>query len=221
MEVARRIPQEELSFNAIGTQLGVSKQAMYRYFTNLEALKEALSRSFLRDIADERDTRGVSQSTANDNFCDFFLSFVLEFRQAAEANPSYHKLKESNWGGIGPDKDPMSTWLTSRLEMYFRIAKHCNVDLNDAVQMWWVGVQLCGLSGENGVSDSDLEKFYIGLEQAAPSGDDAEFPTIAAYLRDSQDREMSSDAFFTRYARAVVWGLAHEFGLPEPTLPDV
>lgn len=220
LEAARHVPPEELSFKKLAGQLDVSTQAFYRYFTNIEELKYQLSQQFLRDIADERDSRPVHPTSSTSNFSDFILSFLLDFRKATKPNQAHPSLHENHWGSIGPDQDPLSTWMISRLEAYFRVAQKFGVDLNDAAQIWWITADFLASSRAHTVSSADFEKFHIGLRQSMTPTEDSEFTAVAAYLRQSENHELSPDAFFTRYARTLVRGLAHEFGLPQPTRHD-
>jgi len=135
-------------------------------------------------------------------------------------NQPHPSLQENHWGAIGPDQDPTSTWMIGRFERYLCVAQMFGVDLNDAVQIWWIAADFLRSSGAHAASGADFENFRIGLQLSVTPTEDPKFPAVAAYLRHSENHELSSDAFLLLYARTLVRVLAHEFGLPHPTLND-
>lgn len=206
LDAARCVPVDELSFLCIGKRLGVSAQAIYRYFPNLDQLRSALAVKIVNE-AEFLDDQPLGDFEA------YVVRFLIDYRDwLAESGLSpahfeiaYGATKLANGGA--PEQ------LYTRLEDFLETAAREGVASDAALQVWFAITDFMSRSLSVQLPDDFARDFHADLAAGLAENGSQRFPRLMAYLGQTRNGEAASGDFYEQSARALVRGLMYEVGL--------
>ena len=212
LEAAGKIPFEELSFSTVATELGVSTQALYKYFRNLDALRAGLAAKLSGQNVYEGQWR-LWRSESED-IASLLTQIALSFRSWIEQNEHSPSLFQLEYGGIRFRDGGHSPVLLGAMEDFLHSASEHGVPVEQAVALWQITGDVMTTTGSLRASNEFEQEFRSDLASQVSEAE-ADFPMIDSYLETEPGPKQLHHYDLT--VRALVLGLATLLELDAPS----
>ena len=210
LEAAAEVLPEDPSFASVSEQLGVSPQALYKYFPNARSMQAHLAVRLLGDFAD-RQERGEAATDLEGFLVDYGLRY-RDWLSETGYNPS---IFAPSFDGQEFQTPEAMAILLRLLDTFIVASASFDVPKQQAVTLWiaiidfLLNTSLLSLGNEE----------YLSFEQSLASEVDAEpggFPHVAGYLDGAGDRTSQVQNLFEFKLRALSRGLVAQIATESP-----
>ena len=125
IDAARDMPFEQISFSAVAAKVGVSSQALYKYFPNAGALRAAIAATLATEIGFQQNWK-PAPDTANE-FIFFLEKLTKNYRAWLRVNNLSPKLFQIAYGATRFANGHETPVLLERLETFLHVAANRQV----------------------------------------------------------------------------------------------
>ena len=209
LNAAAGIAFEELSFGRIAEDLGVSPQALYKYYSNIGELRSSLAASVVREV-EFLDDQPLGDFEA------YVVRFLLDYRDWLVENSLAPDLFAIEYGAARFEQGASPEPLFVRLEDFLSTADREGVPLAAAMKVWLVITDWMAVSRSVLLPEHFLREFHEALESDLGVLEADRFPQVGRYLAESGDEALSGREVYEFSVRALVRGLLIQTGLREP-----
>ena len=208
LEAAKTIPFDELSFTTVAAALNVSREALYKYFKNVDGLRAALATK----LGGEQVFEGQWETWKTDSgsIASLLTEIALNFRTWVEENEHNPSLFRLEYGALRFAHGGHSSVLLERMEDFLTAASDYNVPPDQAMMLWQITGDVMTTTGSIGTPANFEREFRSDLAQFL-SESDKEFPALETYLKTEPNPARPHTYDIT--LRALVLGLAVLYGL--------
>jgi AcrR family transcriptional regulator len=216
INAARDLPFDEISFPTVASKVGVSSQALYKYFPNAGALRAAIAAALVREIGVKEAWN--TNSGSRQEFIDFLKKLSENYRAWLRINNLNPELFGLAYGGTRFKNGHETPVLLERLETFLHIAASAEISPKDAFEMWGIITDRMTSTGTMEVPEDHDAEFRANLKQAS-AGSEQEFPFIQEFLRSDLPPAIESDKYYEILHEALRRGLADLYNLSS-SAPD-
>jgi len=197
----------------VAVKVGVSSQALYKYFPNSGALRAAIAATLAAEVDFKRNWKPAPGTTQE--FVPFLQQMTKNYRAWLRVNHLNPKLFRVVYGATSFSNGHETPVLLERLETFLHIATNSKVAPKDAFEIW-------GITADRMTSTAALElpedydsEFRASLRKAT-AGTEQEFPLIQEFLKSPDSQAIESEQYYDLMNEALLLGLAELYNLPEP-----
>jgi len=215
VETAKSIPFEDLSFARVSAELGVSPQALYKYFSNIGELRAALAGA----LSAEREFKEQWNDwrTSDDGITGFLTKIGVNYRRWLQVNELEPALFRLEYGGIRFASGYRTAVLLERMDHFLLVASELGVPLGQAMRLWHVTSDVMTTTQSLEVTDDFERDFRLELAQYLDESDE-QFLSLEAYLE--TEPETNPPHAYEDTVRALILGLSVLYGLGNARSPQ-
>jgi len=219
---AAQIQFEDQSFSLIASRLGVSTQALYRYFSNLSELQSVLVSSLVASLYGTR-TEVPWSSDGETDFPRFLFDFANDFGNWLREEKVAPDLLKVQYGSTRFPGGDLSPTLFAVMNYFLAVARDCDVSLDDASAIYCILVDFMTNTQSVRIEEDFVEEFSADLSDGVSELGIERFPRILEYLEIERVRAPGGSLYEVSL-RALIAGLCLRFDLGrlgETTEPEI
>ena len=204
LDAAAEVLSEDLSFTSVSERLGVSPQALYKYFPNAKSLQTHLAAKLLWDFADQPKASSQARDLES-----LVVSYGFRYQEWLRQTGYAPTLFSSDYDLSSFETPEARDILLRLLDEFIADSAACGATQEAAFSMWCVLIDF--LLNTKSLAFGSEESKHLNRSMAdAVERQPGQFPHVAQILERTPVDDLPTQKLFELGLRALARGLAEQ-----------